>query len=33
LKTGDATSARRGTEPVTSPGREATLELLAKELF
>jgi luciferase family oxidoreductase group 1 len=26
-------SARRGTDPATSPGREATLELLAKELF
>lgn len=26
-------SARRGTDPGTSPGREITLELLAKELF
>jgi luciferase family oxidoreductase group 1 len=26
-------SARRGTDPATAPGREATLELLAKELF
>jgi luciferase family oxidoreductase group 1 len=26
-------SARRGTDPATSPGREATLDLLAKELF
>jgi luciferase family oxidoreductase group 1 len=26
-------SARRGTDPATSPGRETTLELLAKELF
>lgn len=26
-------SARRGTDPATNPGREATLELLAKELF
>lgn len=26
-------SARRGTDPVTSPARVATLELLAKELF
>jgi len=26
-------SARRGTEPATAPGREQTLELLAKELF
>jgi luciferase family oxidoreductase group 1 len=26
-------SAHRGTDPATSPGREATLELLAKELF
>lgn len=26
-------SARRGTDPATAPGREHTLELLAKELF
>ena len=26
-------SARRGTDPTTAPGRVATLELLAKELF
>ncbi|HTM86302.1 MAG TPA: LLM class flavin-dependent oxidoreductase, partial [Mycobacterium sp.] len=26
-------SAYRGTDPATSPGREATMELLAKELF
>jgi alkanesulfonate monooxygenase SsuD/methylene tetrahydromethanopterin reductase-like flavin-dependent oxidoreductase (luciferase family) len=26
-------SARRGTDPATAPGRDATLELLAKELF
>jgi luciferase family oxidoreductase group 1 len=26
-------SARRGTDPATAPGREQTLELLAKELF
>ena len=26
-------SARRGTDPATAPGREATVELLAKELF
>ena len=26
-------SARRGTDPRTSPGREQTLELLAKELL
>jgi luciferase family oxidoreductase group 1 len=26
-------SARRGTDPTTAPAREATLELLAKELF
>jgi luciferase family oxidoreductase group 1 len=26
-------SARHGTDPATAPGREATLELLAKELF
>lgn len=26
-------SVRRGTDPATAPGREATLELLAKELF
>jgi luciferase family oxidoreductase group 1 len=26
-------SARRGTDPATAPGREATLQLLAKELF
>ncbi len=26
-------SARRGTDPATAPGRETTLELLAKELF
>ncbi|MGH3560401.1 MAG: MsnO8 family LLM class oxidoreductase, partial [Mycobacterium sp.] len=26
-------SARRGTDPATAPGRELTLELLAKELF
>jgi luciferase family oxidoreductase group 1 len=26
-------SARRGTDPATAPAREATLELLAKELF
>jgi luciferase family oxidoreductase group 1 len=26
-------SARRGTDPATSPARDATLELLAKELF
>ncbi|HEX7323510.1 MAG TPA: LLM class flavin-dependent oxidoreductase [Mycobacterium sp.] len=26
-------SARRGTDPATAPGRERTLELLAKELF
>jgi luciferase family oxidoreductase group 1 len=26
-------SARRGTDPSTAPGRETTLELLAKELF
>jgi hypothetical protein len=26
-------SAHRGTDPATSPGRETTLELLAKELF
>ena len=26
-------SARRGTDPATAPGREKTLELLAKELF
>jgi luciferase family oxidoreductase group 1 len=26
-------SARRGADPATSPGRETTLELLAKELF
>ncbi len=26
-------SARRNTDPATAPGREATLELLAKELF
>ncbi|EUA73424.1 luciferase family monooxygenase domain protein [Mycobacterium xenopi 4042] len=26
-------SARRGTEPASAPGREKTLELLAKELF
>ena len=26
-------SARRDTDPATAPGREATLELLAKELF
>ncbi|MGH3577404.1 MAG: LLM class flavin-dependent oxidoreductase, partial [Mycobacterium sp.] len=26
-------SARRGTDPATSPAREVTLELLAKELF
>ncbi|HEV7579468.1 MAG TPA: LLM class flavin-dependent oxidoreductase, partial [Mycobacterium sp.] len=26
-------SARRGTDPATAPGRAATLELLAKELF
>ncbi len=28
-----AASARRGTDPRTAPGRETTLELLAKELF
>ena len=28
-----AASARRGTDPATAPAREATLELLAKELF
>jgi hypothetical protein len=26
-------SAYRGVEPATAPAREATLELLAKELF
>ena len=26
-------SARRGTDPATAPTRDATLELLAKELF
>lgn len=26
-------SARRGTDPATSPARDTTLELLAKELF
>jgi alkanesulfonate monooxygenase SsuD/methylene tetrahydromethanopterin reductase-like flavin-dependent oxidoreductase (luciferase family) len=26
-------SARRGTDPATAPAREATLQLLAKELF
>ena len=26
-------SAHRGTDPATAPGRETTLELLAKELF
>jgi hypothetical protein len=26
-------SARRGVDPGTAPGREQTLELLAKELF
>ncbi len=26
-------SAHRGTDPATAPAREATLELLAKELF
>ena len=26
-------SARRGTDPATAPARDATLELLAKELF
>jgi hypothetical protein len=26
-------SAHRGTDPATAPGREKTLELLAKELF
>ncbi|PQM48588.1 hypothetical protein C1Y40_01184 [Mycobacterium talmoniae] len=26
-------SARRGTDPAVAPGRERTLELLAKELF
>jgi alkanesulfonate monooxygenase SsuD/methylene tetrahydromethanopterin reductase-like flavin-dependent oxidoreductase (luciferase family) len=26
-------SARRGTDPATAPGRERTLELLAKELL
>jgi alkanesulfonate monooxygenase SsuD/methylene tetrahydromethanopterin reductase-like flavin-dependent oxidoreductase (luciferase family) len=25
--------ARRGTDPATAPGRDTTLELLAKELF
>jgi hypothetical protein len=28
-----AASARRGTDPATAPGRDKTLELLAKELF
>ncbi len=28
-----AASARRGSDPATAPGRELTLELLAKELF